>query len=150
MTGEIRRSSEVKKHMDVSLSLKRAVAQSTAHVRPQRRCSSLVRPLLRPHDGQRTPKTIQGPRRSFSSSSSLRHRNESQKSTKGDRKTPLHRRYHLRVVSEIHGLFPLRTISQCMEGFGVFCFCARKMVPHPRRPRRARAGLHQVQEAYGL
>ena len=97
--------------MELPLSFKRAVTQSTAHIRPRRRPPPLVSPLLRPYDGKRTPQTIQSLRRPFSSSSPLHHRVESQTSTKGDRKAPLHRRYHLRVVSEIHGLFPIRTSS---------------------------------------
>jgi hypothetical protein len=135
--------------MEVSLCLKRAAAQTTAHARPRRRRPPPAWPLLRPHDGQRTPETIQSLRRSFSSSPPLRQR-ESQTGPKGDRKTPLHRRYHLRAVSEIHGLFPLRTIGQRVESFCVFRLCTCQMVPHPRRPRCARVGLLQVQEAYGL
>ena len=136
--------------MEVPLSLKRAAARSTTHVRSRRPYPPLVRPISRPYYGQRTPETIQSLRRSFSSSSTLRHRIESQTSTKGDRKTPLHRRYHLRVVSEIHGLFPIRTISQCLEGFRIFCLRPCKMVSHPRRPRRTRVGLLQIQETHGL
>jgi len=138
------------KHMELTLSLKRAVAQTTAHARPRRCCPPQARPSLRSHDGQRTSETIQSPRRSFSSSSPLRQRIESQTGPKGDRKAPLHRRYHLRVVSEIHGLFSIRTIGQRVEGFCVFRLCPCQMVPHPRRPRRACVGFLQVQEAYGL
>jgi len=136
--------------MEISLSLKRAVVQATAHSRPRRRCPPPSRLLLRPHDGQRSPETIQSLRRSFSSSSPIRQRVQPQTSSKGDRKAPLHRRYHLRAVPEIHGLFPIRTICKRMEGFCVFCLGTRQMVPHPRRPWCARVGLLQVQEAYGL
>ena len=37
-----------------------------------------------------------------------------------------------------------------MEGFRVFRLRTREMVSHPRRPRCARVGLLQVQEAHGL
>ena len=136
--------------MKAPLFFKRAVAQASAHAHPPRRRPPLVRLYSRPYDGQRTSKAIQSHRRSFSSSSPLRQRIEPQTSPKGDRKAPLHRRYHLRAVSEIHGLFPIRTISQRMEGFCVFCLCTRQMVPHSCRPRRAGLGLLQVQEAYGV
>jgi len=136
--------------MEVSLSLKRTVAQATAHSRPRRRYPLPATPLLRPHDGQRSSETIQSRRQSFSSSSPLRQRIESQTGPEGNRKAPLHRRYHLRVVSELHGLFPVRTIGQRVEGFRIFRLCTLQMVSHPRRPRRARVGLLQVQEAYGF
>ena len=150
MTGRVRSEASGEKRMEATLSLKRAVAQATAHTRPRPRRPPPTRPLLRPHDGQRTSETIQSHRRSFSSSSPLRQRIESQTSPKGDRKAPLHRRYHLRVVSKIHGLFPIRTIGQRVESFCVFRLCTRQMVSHSRCTRRARVGLLQVQEAFGL
>ena len=149
MTGRTRGYAIVEEHMEISLSLKRAAAQATAHTRPRRRRPPPLWPLLRPHDGQRSPETIQS-LRSFSSSPQIRQRVESQTSPKGDRKAPLYRRYHLRAVPEIHGLFPIRTIGQRMAGFCVFRLRTRQMVPHPRRPWCARVGLLQIQEAYGL
>ena len=136
--------------MEAPLHLKRAVTQTKVCARPRRRYPPPVRPFLRLHDGQRPSETIQSLYRSFSSSSPLRQRFESEASPKGDRKTPLHRRYHLRVVSKIYGLFPIRTIGQRMEGFCIFGFCTRQMVPYTRRPWCTRFGLLQVQEAYGL
>ena len=67
-----------------------------------------------------------------------------------DRQAPLHRRYYLRVVPEIYGLFPIRTIDRCLEGVDIFRLCTRQMISHPRCPRCTRADLLQVREADGL